>query len=85
MGDEIVIYRGIRTGSKKINGMSWTTDIEVAKWFSKRFNLGQKVGNVYEASVSRSDILAYFLGRSEHEIVVDPRGLRNVKRIDVVE
>ena len=80
--DTITIYRGIGNGSKGIKGMSWTTDIEVAMWFSNSFSSKVKPGNVYQAEIGKENILAYFVGRKEQEVVVDPKGLRNIQRID---
>ena len=79
--DTITIYRGTRNGSKKTRGMSWTTDIEIARWFSNRFSSNGKPGNVYQAEIDKENILAYFEGRNEQEVVVDPKGLRGVQKI----
>lgn len=79
--DCVDIYRGIRKGSNKVKGMSWTTDIEVAKWFSQRFTDGHNMGDVYKASIRKSDILAYFEGANESEIVVNTQGLRMIEKL----
>lgn len=57
----ITVYRG---GVKK--GFSWTTDINVAKWFSKRYNGN---GTVWVATVTKDDIIGYYDGRNEKEVI----------------
>ena len=79
--DEIEIYRGVRKGSKKAKGMSWTTDKTVAEWFSKRFSKGHDTGDIYKAVIRKSDVLAFFQGRNEQEIVVKTTGLRHLEKI----
>lgn len=56
--------------------MSWTTDIEKAEWFAKRWDKNSKV---YSAKVSKDDVLALFSSRGESELVVDYMKLRNIK------
>lgn len=79
--EKIEIYRGVRKGSKKVKGMSWTTDFKVAEWFSKRFTDQHDRGDVYKAIIRKSDVLAYFQSTNEREIVVDTKGLRELERI----
>lgn len=79
--DPITIYRGIRKDSKKIKGMSWTTDPAVAEWFSHRFSSENTKGDIYQATIPKSDVLAYFKARREEEIVVDTRRLCNIKKL----
>lgn len=79
--EKIEIYRGVRKGSKKVKGMSWTSDFKVAEWFSKRFTAEHDRGNIYKAVICKSDVLAYFQSASESEIVVDTKGLRKIERI----
>lgn len=72
--DEITVYRGIRArGSLK--ALSWTTDINKAKWFACRWN---KTGKVYSAQISKEDVLAMFTLRGESELVVDFTKLKNI-------
>lgn len=83
--NEIEIYRGVRKASKKMKGMSWTTDIEVAKRFSQRFSSNNSGGDLYKATIYKTDVLAYFQGRGEREMVVDPRRLRNIIKLNLKE
>lgn len=79
--DEVTIYRGVRKGSKKVKGMSWTTDLKTADFFARRFMDGHSRGDVYKGTISKSDILACFQERNENEIVVDTRCLRNITKL----
>ena len=72
---EITVYRGIR-GRGRLEALSWTTDIEQAEWFAKRWD---KNGKVYSAMVDKEDVLAVFASRGESELVVDFMKLRDIK------
>lgn len=67
--EEIEVYRGCH---RELNegGLSWTTDKERATWFAKRF-ADHRDGEplVIVGKVKRENVLAYFTGRSESEIV----------------
>lgn len=78
--DEITLYRGVRAGSSNVKAMSWTTDPKVAEWFSNRFSSDKGAGDVYCARIRKKDVLAYFLGRSEQELVVNPKGLYQIEK-----
>ena len=80
--DEVTIYRGVRKGSKKVKGMSWTTDLKTADFFSRRFMDGHCRGDVYKATIHKSDILACFQERNENEIVVDARRLQRITKLN---
>ncbi len=72
----ITIYRGIiEKKAVNVKGMSWTTKLETARWFAKRFG---KCGIVYSATIEKRYVCAYFLRRNEFETVVDPAKLQNV-------
>lgn len=73
--EEITVYRGIR-GRGRLEALSWTTDIEQAEWFAKRWD---KNGKVYSATVDKEDVLAVFASRGESELVVDFMKLRDIK------
>ena len=69
MPDPIPVYRG---GIEDRNeyGLSWTTDRERAEWFAVRMASDDDVAVVLEGMVARQDVVAYFTGRGEDEIVV---------------
>ena len=88
----IQIYRGMISESKKANkAMSWTTDIEMAKWFGSRFG---KKGKVVSGKVHMDDVLFIFQEEcwylypdeeyddNENEIMVMPGKVRNIEDIE---
>jgi hypothetical protein len=67
--------------------MSWTSDIEKARWFASRTSLffGEPTGMVFTATVDPMWVLAVLnRGRGEAEIVVDPVGLPALRRQPLV-
>ena len=66
--DKITVYRGVGV-NRNPNGLSWTPNLEVAKWFAQRFNSKDKKGYVQTAVISKDKVLAYFNTRNEDEIV----------------
>lgn len=72
------IFRGYTLPRGTQRGLSWTIDQERAEWFSRR--LPAEHYFVAAGSIRKKDVLAFFSGRDEREIVVFPR-----KVIDVVE
>lgn len=70
--DRFTLYRGVAVG-RKWNGISWTIDLDTAKWFANRFNEGKQKGYVLQAEISKKDVLAYFSRRNEKEIVCKPK------------
>jgi len=74
--DRVTIYRGVTSyNAKNIKALSWTTDYQTAEWFAHRFG---EEGTVYEAQISKEHILAFFNGRNESEVIVDPKHLMNI-------
>jgi hypothetical protein len=56
--------------------MSWTLDVELARWFAERKAL-LKPAAIYRATVPPSAVLALWLNdRAEQEVVVNPNMLR---------
>ena len=80
--DKLTIYRGYVPNKNK-NGLSYTLDETTANWFSNRFNnhlvslkaKSNKNGNVLKRVVNKSDVLAFFNGRNEDEILLKPKYL----------
>ncbi len=70
------VYRGtvlpITTEDPPYYGISWTTDVEVAKRFARGAGIRQSraPGHLYRASVRYSEILAYITARGEEELIV---------------
>lgn len=64
--DSFTVYRGVGRG-RNPEGMSWTDNLDSAKWFASRFG---DDGYVIRGIVNRSDVLAYFSRRNECEVVI---------------
>lgn len=75
--ETLTIYRGsrahIRPSAREI---SWTLARGCAEKFARR--LGRRDGAVWRGDVKKSDVLAYFEGRGEAEVVVTPRRITNL-------
>jgi hypothetical protein len=77
--DPIEVFRGLQGGKARIRALSWTTDYDKARWFACRFH--QKAPVVYQAEIRKEGVFAYFEGRGESEVVVNPSKLLNVRRV----
>ena len=74
--DVFNIYRGVAVG-RNPQGLSWTQNLETAKWFANRFNTDTKKGYVQVGIAKKEHVLAYFNTRGEDEIVY------NSKKLDI--
>ena len=74
--NEFSIYRGVAVG-RNPKGLSWTQNLEKAKWFANRFNTETKKGYVQVGIAKKEHVLAYFNTRGEDEIVY------NSKKLDI--
>lgn len=80
LSDRVTVYRGVTSNNaKNVRALSWTTNKEKAKWFAHRF---QENGTVYSAQISKTQILAVFSSRGESEIVLNPKGLMQLKKVE---
>lgn len=85
--DELTIYRGGFAVSKDLKhlktGLSWTLDLETAQYFSYLYAQtahnakadGVKV--VAKATISRKNVIAFFVANGEEEIVTNPKYIRD--------
>ena len=72
----VTVYRGVTSfNAKNVKALSWTLDRSVAEWFASRFD---EDGTVYQAQIDKLHIYAYFNGRNESEVIVDPKYLMNI-------
>ena len=79
--DELItIYRGVGKGREPM-GLSWTDDIEVAKWFANRWKNTEAY--LLKGQVYKEDIFAYFNTRNEHELLTNVKKVINIERIDL--
>lgn len=79
LDDGLIVYRGITScNADYLGALSWTLHYPTAEWFAHRFN---ESGVVYRAKVDKKYIFAYFNDRrGEQEVIVDPKGLRDVSK-----
>lgn len=78
--DLIHVYRGI-TDIVHDDGLSWTTDRNIANWFAARWIRNEDINEdgepeeryfILHGIAKKKDILAYFSRRGESEIVISP-------------
>jgi len=75
-----VLYRGVagQGARRRLRGLSWSGDLERARWFANRLSLPRPA--VLEVTAEESAILAYVKDRKEQEFVVDlPPTVRPVR------
>lgn len=81
--DTVTVYRGVTSlNAKNIKALSWTLDRDTAEWFAHRFG---ENGTVYEAQIQKQHIYAYFSGRNEAEVIVDPKHLTGITQIQTLK
>ena len=69
MPDPISVYRGAAEDVNE-DGLSWTVDRERAEWFARRSATDEAAPVLLAGEVAKADVVAYFTGRSESEVVV---------------
>ena len=83
LDDMVTIYRGVTSmNAKNVKALSWTLERDTAEWFAHRFG---ENGTVYEAQIQKQHIYAYFSGRNESEVIVDPKHLMELTQVQVME
>jgi hypothetical protein len=77
---QITVFRGYagRTRRGLAGGLSWTTSKDKAEWFAERFSPPGSPCFVGTGSVQKRDVLAYFTGRREEEVVVLPGRVQGI-------
>jgi hypothetical protein len=73
--ETFTIYRGVAVG-RNPKGLSWTQNLETAKWFAHRFDQKDKKGYIQIGTAKKENVLAYFNTRNEDEIVYNSRRLQ---------
>ena len=74
--EQLTVYRGCTLETR--GRLSWTTDLDRAEWFATRLKyFGEAGSTVYSADVPPRHVLGLIKGRNEHEVVVNPYGLRS--------
>ena len=81
LGPGCLLFEALRSGGVAVGrnpqGLSWTQNLETAKWFANRFNTDTKKGYVQVGIAKKEHVLAYFNTRGEDEIVY------NSKKLDI--
>ena len=81
--DPVQLFRGVNLQceglspadvGKYARGMSWTLSLRKAERFATMFGGTNRV--IFTASVPKGKLLAYFSGRGNAEVVVDPRRIK---------
>lgn len=88
--DEVTIYRGGNIDSLPYDqGYSWTTDINIAKFFALRAafevgipHMGDGPGYIAKGRVKKADIIEYSPG-GEEEVIASPSNIEIVEVIDL--
>jgi len=70
--DKFILYRGVNGKGlkRRVNGYSWTSSLEKAIWFAKRFLILSENPGVYQVTVQKKDILAVINDREEQEYIL---------------
>jgi hypothetical protein len=71
-------YNGSERGSRR-RGWSWTLSLRVAWFFARRLSRESSPARVIIAQVPKNKVIAYYGGRSEQEIIVDPKFVGRAK------
>lgn len=78
----VMVYRGQSDKSTHYTeAISWTLSEAVASKFAKRRGFD---GEVYMGSVHKDDIMTYYTGRNEEEVLVKPHAVKDVKSMNQV-
>ena len=78
--NNITLYRGVTNHNKdRKHAMSYTTDINVAKWFAKRFN---PKGEIWKINIPKSKVLSV-INSEEKEVIVDTSKSMKIEILEV--
>jgi hypothetical protein len=80
---EIELFRGCDLGREL--GLSWTTDIEVARGFASGKRCTNGCPSLISAQISKPHVFGIFLDREESEVAVDPRRLRRLRITETMD
>jgi hypothetical protein len=84
--DIVPVFRGALLGRNE-HGWSWTVDREQALWFARRFAASRVHAAhprvLISGAAKRSEIVAYFAGRGESEVIVRSGAVKRKTRTPV--
>lgn len=73
---KLTIYRGCSNNNKQ--GWSWSLDKDMAIWFANRYNSRDRI--LITGECDKSMVVAFFNGRNEHEILINPKNVNVINR-----
>jgi hypothetical protein len=78
------VYRGVagNGSARRPRGLSWTLDVERARWFARRFSLESPA--VWSGEVAAGDVIVYIDGREEKEVIALPETIKRLRRIEAL-
>ena len=83
LDDSVTVFRGVTSyNANNVKALSWTLNQETAEWFAHRFD---EDGTVYEAQIDKEHIYAFFNGRNESEVIVDPKHLKDINEVQEID
>jgi hypothetical protein len=80
--ERLIIWRGVNH-QDAVRSYSWTLDRAKAVWFAQRFAKDQDPLLIARGWVNKSDVLAFFAGRKEAEIVTLPEDVQEIEIEDL--
>ena len=81
--EPVRLYRGCYA-PREAQGVSWTADLKVARWFGSGGRFGKLGGWVYTVVAPVDAILGRFTEREEDEYVVDPSLLPRPRKVEII-
>jgi hypothetical protein len=73
----LTVYRGQEAGHKP--GISWTLNPVQARFFARRYATPEDHPVVHEGMLHKKRVLAFFDGRKEQEVVVEPKHVTTIR------
>ena len=80
--ERLIIWRGVNH-EDAVRSYSWTLDRDAAVRFAHRFATDQDPLLLARGWVNKCDVLAYFTGRNEAEIVTLPENVQEIEIEDL--
>jgi hypothetical protein len=79
--ETLTVYRGVyRHGrQRQTRGFSWTTSLNVACWYALRGLCKDPEPAVYQAMARKSEVICYYNGRNEREVICLPKRLQKLE------
>ena len=77
LDDPLIVHRGVSLSHAE-RSMSWTLDLEKAEWFAHRLTTKFQKPRILTTKITKDQAIAYFTGRSESEVLIDPRALKSL-------